>query len=147
MDLSQKEIERLEGIVQRLKSCETHEAISLLWQLREDTAGEETQSSDDSQHGTVLRDTGSLVPSIDRHSLVERQTLLSTGSDTMPTKHTTSLAVQAYFAQGDPIFLVMNKKRCDDLIRRVYHGSTTPSTTDICEVFAIAAAGCHFKRT
>jgi hypothetical protein len=147
MDLSQKEIERLEDIVQRLKSCETYEAISLLWQLREDTAGERTDSSDDSQHGTVLRDTGSLVPFVDRHPLVARQTLLSTGSDTMPTEHTTSLAVQAYFAQGDPIFHVMNKKRCDDLISRVYHSSTTPSPNDICELFAIAAAGCHFQKT
>jgi hypothetical protein len=64
----------------------------------------------------------------------------------MPAEYTTSLAVRAYFAYGDPIFHVMDKKRCDALVNRVYHSSTSATANDICELFAIAAAGCHVNQ-
>lgn len=140
---SQREIERLEDIVQRLRSNETPEAISYLRQLREGSAEERIESSESSQHESVFQD--SLVPTTYRPSAIESPTLLSTGSDTMPTESATSLAVRAYFAHGDPIFHVMNKKRCDALINQVYHSSTKPTASDVCELFAIAAAGCHFN--
>jgi hypothetical protein len=145
MSSSQREIERLDEIVQRLRSDETPEAISYLRQLREGSVEERTESSDSSQNGSVPQD--SLVPAADRTPVIECPTLLSTGSNTMPTENATSLAVRAYFAHGDPIFHVMSKRRCDALFDQVYHSSTTPAENDVCELFAIAAAGCHFNNT
>jgi hypothetical protein len=63
----------------------------------------------------------------------------------MPTESTTSLAVNAYLTHGDPIFHIIPKEDCLYLIDQIYHRSNTPDKSDICELFAIAAAGCHFN--
>jgi hypothetical protein len=74
-----------------------------------------------------------------------RLTLLSTSSYTMPMESITSFAVNAYLTHGDPVFHVIPAVYCQYLVNQVYHRSTTPANADMCELFAIAAAGGHYS--
>jgi hypothetical protein len=134
VDSSSREIERLEAIIQRLRQHSTPAG-----QPPDSQREEGLESSDTLQQEIVHEDMPIIPPTIGR------STLLGAGSDTMPTENTTSLAVNAYLTHGDPIFHVIPKEDCLYLIDQVYHRSNTPSNSDICELFAIAAAGCHFN--
>jgi hypothetical protein len=133
LDSSSKEIKRLEDIIQRLRQ---HGAPD----QGHDSHPEQSVDSPDAPRSGIMREELSSMS-----SGTERMTLLDIASSTMPTEFITSFAVNAYLTHGDPVFHVIPPEYCQDLVNRVYHGSTTPANADICELFAIAAAGCHYS--
>jgi hypothetical protein len=74
-----------------------------------------------------------------------RLTPLNFCSDTIPTEGTTSLAVNAFLVHRDPVFHVIAREYYKGLIEKVYHNITRPAESDLCELFAVAAAGCHYS--
>jgi hypothetical protein len=108
-------------------------------QIRDDETGDSIGLLNDSRQEAVPEVRAIISPTMNI------STLLSSSSDTMPTEQITSVAVQSFFAYGDPIFHVMTKEHAQDLISQVYHSSVTPKDNDICELFAIAAAGCCYN--
>jgi hypothetical protein len=74
-------------------------------------------------------------------------TLFSFSLDILPNETTTSLVIKSFFEFVNPVFYITTPERCADLMNNIYHNDNEPTIADICELYAIAAAGCQYEDT
>ncbi|KAL2848392.1 hypothetical protein BJY01DRAFT_262691 [Aspergillus pseudoustus] len=148
---------QLERIIESLKCNSLPEAVERLQQLRGDlptpsqSLGQTVTptSSESSAYGPGLAAatyqlplTPSSRPSFSRS--VSSEPLVDLGYVNLPTEEMTRHAISSFMRCGSTLFHVMSKQSSEDLIDKIYRERVGVTSSDICQLCALAAVGSQY---